>query len=102
MGDTALNEILLELERAISKWPAWPTDPLHAMAIVHEEVGELGKEVLQFVYEPHKSSRGAIYKEAIQAAAMLFRFIRELDNYHFQPGQMMNQDLHRVLEEFGR
>ena len=81
---TAVNSVIDELQRAVIKFPQWPTDPLHAMGIVAEEVGELAKEVLQFVYEPHKSSQEAIRKEALQAAAMLLRFIESLPVYEYR------------------
>ena len=81
---TVVNSVLDELQRAVIKFPQWPTDPLHAMGIVAEEVGELAKEVLQFVYEPQKSSREAIRKEALQAAAMLLRFLESLHVYEYR------------------
>ena len=40
----ALHEILAELERATEKFPTWPTDPLHALAVLGEEFDELTKE----------------------------------------------------------
>ena len=35
-ADTAIYE---ELDRAIAKFPTWPTDPLHALAVLGEEFG---------------------------------------------------------------
>lgn len=49
------HEVLDEIERAIAKFPTWPTDPLHALAVLGKEFGELTKAVLQSIYEPHKS-----------------------------------------------
>jgi NTP pyrophosphatase (non-canonical NTP hydrolase) len=43
-----------ELARAVAKFPTWPTDPLHALAVLGEEFGELTKAMLQHTYEPHK------------------------------------------------
>lgn len=68
-----------ELEKAILKFPTWPTDPLHAVAVVNEEIGELNKAILQYVYEPHKADGDEVRKEAIQAAAMTLRFLISLD-----------------------
>src|SRR5262245_39329369 len=48
--------ILEEVMRAVAKFPTWPTDPLHALAVLGEEFGELTKEMLQLTYEPHKTS----------------------------------------------
>jgi NTP pyrophosphatase (non-canonical NTP hydrolase) len=53
--ERALAEVREEIVRAIAKFPTWPTDPLHAVAVVCEEAGELTKATLQAVYERHKS-----------------------------------------------
>lgn len=81
-----MKAIHAELERAVAKFPTWPSDPLHALGVLHEEVGELSKEVLQLVYEPHKSSLAAVRKEAVQAAAMAVRFLMSLHTYQYLPG----------------
>lgn len=78
-----LLPVLAEIERATRKFPTWPTDPLHALGVVGEEFGELGKAVLQAVYEPHKSGRDQVRDEAIQTAAMAIRFIASLDAYDY-------------------
>lgn len=74
-------ELLAELDRAMTKFPTWPTDPLHALGVVNEEVGELSKAVLQAVYEPEKNPLAAVKSEAVQAAAMCLRFMASLDRY---------------------
>ena len=38
-----IEEINEEVMRAINKFPTWPTDPLHALAVLGEEYGELTK-----------------------------------------------------------
>jgi hypothetical protein len=76
--DAAIYE---ELDRAVAKFPTWPTDPLHALAVLGEEFGELTKAALQLTYEPGKSSREEVNAEAIQTAAMAIRFVRSLDVY---------------------
>lgn len=83
---TTIIKVLDEVRRATAKFPTWPTDPLHAMGVLHEEVGELSKEVLQLVYEPHKTSPAKVREEAIQAAAMALRFAMSLDAYDYTPG----------------
>jgi len=80
------EQVLAEVSAATTKFPTWPTDPLHAMAVVGEEVGELQKAVLQAVYEPHKSNPDDVRAEAIQVAAMAFRFLLSLDEYKYEPG----------------
>tara|TARA_R110000782_G_scaffold167129_9_gene259328 strand:- start:72852 stop:73169 length:318 start_codon:yes stop_codon:yes gene_type:complete len=76
-------EVFDEIERATAKFPAWPTDPLHAVAVLGEEFGELTKAVLQSIYEPHKSTPEDVREEAVQVAAMAFRFLASLDLYDY-------------------
>lgn len=89
-----LDEVLAELNRAMEKFPTWPTDPLHALAVLGEEYGELNKEVLQLTYEPHKSSPAAVREEAIQTAAMAIRFLLSLDSYTYWPSAQHQQEVH--------
>lgn len=84
-------EILAEVARATAKFPTWPTDPLHALAVLGEEFGELTKDVLQMTYEPHKTTPANIRTEALQTAAMALRFFASLDRYQFQPGVQHSQ-----------
>lgn len=84
--------VMAEVRRATAKFPTWPTDPLHALAVFGEEFGELTKETLQLTYEPHKSTVEDFRKEAQQTAAMALRFLASLDNYQFTPGQQHQQE----------
>lgn len=77
--------VMDEVSRATRKFPTWPDDPLHAVAILGEEFGELTKAVLQTIYEPHKVREGELRTEAIQTAAMALRFLASLDRYEFAP-----------------
>lgn len=81
---TTIDRIINEVERATRKFPTWPTDPLHALAVLGEEFGELTKAVLQQTYEPHKNLPGEVMKEAIQTAAMALRFAMSLDAYEHE------------------
>ncbi len=81
----------VELERAVKKFPTWPTDPLHALAVLGEEYGELTKSVLQYTYEPHKTSFEEIRSEAIQTAAMSIRFLMSLEAYEFSESEQHKQ-----------
>jgi NTP pyrophosphatase (non-canonical NTP hydrolase) len=83
---------LQEVERATLKFPEWPTDPLHAVAVLGEEFGELTKATLQAVYEPHKSTMADVREEAVQCAAMALRFIMSLDRY-----ELITADQHRQV-----
>ena len=77
--------VMDEVSRATRKFPTWPDDPLHAVAVLGEEFGELTKAVLQTIYEPHKVQEGELRTEAIQTAAMALRFLASLDRYEFAP-----------------
>lgn len=81
---TIVEEILKEVERATIKFPTWPTDPLHALAVLGEEYGELNKAMLQMVYEPTKVTHSDVRKEAIQTAAMALRLAMSLDVYEYR------------------
>lgn len=87
-----IARILDELRRAVTKFPTWPTDPLHALAVLGEEFGELTKATLQTTYEPHKSSHDDVRTEAIQTAAMALRFIISLERYEYTPGIQHQQE----------
>lgn len=87
------KDINEELFKAIQKFPTWPTDPIHAASVVMEEAGELVKEVNQLTYEPHKSSHESVRKEALQLAAMSFRFLLSLEKYEYIPGEQHEQNI---------
>lgn len=88
-----LSDVSAELLRAVRKFPEWPKDPLHALAIVGEEYGELTKAVLQHTYEPKKGvTREDIREEAIQTAAMILRFIMNLDDYTYSCSGMLRHE----------
>lgn len=80
-----ITDVFAELKRAEAKFPGFPVDPLHALAVLQEEVGEVQKAVLQSVYEPEKSSPGDIYDEGVQVAAMALRFLFSMGQYQYIP-----------------
>lgn len=84
--------VLTELIDATEKFPTWPTDPIHALAVIGEEYGELTQAVLQNVYEPHKCTPNEVKVEAIQTAAMALRFLMSLDTYEYVPSAQHEQD----------
>ncbi len=86
-----MKAVFDEVARATAKFPTWPTDPLHALAVVGEEFGELTKAVLQETYEPEKNAPGDVRKEAIQLAAMALRFVASLDEYDYVTGLQHQQ-----------
>ena len=89
--DQVIPEIMLELDKAQKKFPTWPTDPIHAVAVLGEEFGELTQAVLQAVYEKDKSGPKKVRKEAIQTAAMAVRFLLSLDEYEYTPTDQHRQ-----------
>lgn len=102
LGSSALfADVLREVERAMTKFPTWPTDPLHALAVLGEEYGELTKEVLQMTYEPHKSSLDAVRTEAVQTAAMALRFLASLGTYEYRAGVQHAQSANAKLRDAG-
>ena len=80
---TVEDAIAAELARAVAKYPTWPTDPLHALAVLGEEFGELTKAMLQLTYEAHKTNLDEVRTEAIQTAAMAIRLAKSLDTYTY-------------------
>lgn len=90
--DDAAGFAVAEVSRAMVKFPTWPTDPFHALAVVGEEFGELQKAVLQHSYETHKSVLlSDIRDEAIQLAAMALRFVVSLAAYRHAAGEQHDQ-----------
>jgi hypothetical protein len=69
----AIQLILAELDRARELHPNWPTDPIHAAAIVAEESGELVRAALRLTYEGGYG--GEMTTEAIQTAATCVRLL---------------------------
>lgn len=88
-----LLEIAKELDRAVEKFPEFPTDPLHALAVLGEEYGELNKAVLQYTYEPKKTSKEEIKSEAIQTAAMAIRFLISLEEFEYNQSRQHKQEI---------
>jgi len=87
-----IGEVIRELERATKKFPTWPTDPLHALAVLGEEYGELTKAALQLTYEPEKVTHEELQKEAVQVAAMALRFAASLDVYVYTKAEQHRQE----------
>ncbi len=89
---TVTEEVQAELQRAVAKFPTWPTDPFHALAVLGEEFGELTKAVLQHTYEPHKGVRPRdVRTEAIQTAAMALRWAMSLPVYEYRKAPQHTQ-----------
>lgn len=65
--------VTTELKEAEGKYPKWPKDFVHAAAIVGEESGELVRAANLYAWENGKYYD--MHKEAVQTAAMCFRFL---------------------------
>lgn len=91
MTDIMLQPVLAELRRAVEKYPEWPTDPLHALAILGEEFGELTKAMLQLTYEPWKTTHEDVRGEALQTAAMALRLLLSLERYEYRKSVQHDQ-----------
>ena len=86
----ALAASMAALERARAKHPHWPTDPIHAAAVIAEELGELQREVLQLTYEDRGSS-DRVREEALDVVAAALRFLISLDAYQCTPSPQHQQ-----------
>ncbi len=74
--------VLKELRKAEEKFPGFPTDPVHAAAIVAEEAGELVQAALDHSYMREGSP---MMKEASHVAAMGIRFLLSLRDMERRP-----------------
>lgn len=78
--DKIVDELKAELSKAEEKHPIWPTDAVHASAILNEEAGELTQSALDFHYGDTADVE-RMREEAIQVGAMALRFLKNLDGY---------------------
>lgn len=72
----AISQINDELAAAEKKHPTWPTDIIHASAILNEEAGELTQAAIDYHYDI--GSLEAIRREAAQVGAMAIRVLINL------------------------
>jgi hypothetical protein len=74
---TPQNRIAAELAAAKAKWPGWPDDTIHCVAIMIEEAGESMQAALDYVYD--NGSLDQLKKEVAQTGAMCIRILENLD-----------------------
>jgi hypothetical protein len=86
----AMKAILEEVAIASKKFPTWPTDAVHASAVVAEESGELTRAALQFNYE--NGGALSMMDEAIQTGAMAVRFLMSMEKYEITDTEQHRQD----------
>lgn len=76
--EKVIDLIFEELKRAEIKHPSWPSDVVHASAVIAEESGELTQACLDYFYnDSEKENYGTsrMREEAVQVGAMAIRFL---------------------------
>jgi len=84
LRSVAITQIREELSAAENKHPTWPTDTVHATAILNEEAGELTQAAIDYHY--HNGSLEKVRREAAQVGAMAIRVLINLP-YAKRPGE---------------
>ena len=74
-----IEKVLDEIVRAHEKFPSWPSDIIHASAIVAEKNGKLTQATLKSLYE--QGNPFDAEKEAIQVACTALRFLNNMAQY---------------------
>ena len=90
--EKAIKLILIELDYAKSKHPLYPTDPVHAIAIMAEEAGEAQQAAHDLTYGGKHADK--LFNEIIQTGAMAIRAL--INFHHFKPvrsNQVSDKDL---------
>ena len=85
MSTSVEQQVLLEVATMLNTCrqvhPQYPTDPIHAAAVVTEEAGELAQAVNDWVYDKKLyDPTPFVEQEALQTAASAVRFIVALRN----------------------
>ena len=75
--DSIIDDIHDEYCRACKKWPSWPDDLIHQLAILIEESGEAMREALRYQYDEGATIED-LRKELIQTGAMAIRCLINL------------------------
>jgi len=97
-NDPIFNAIAQEIVKATEKFPQWPDRLIDAGNIVAEEAGELSKACLQRTYEKDKCSWDDVRMEAIQTAAMCYRFLASLHLVNDDAGSQHNQPVPETIK----
>lgn len=85
------------IKKAEQLHPQWPHDPLHASALISEEVGELSQACTDFCYPEDSNKRIRVterdmMEEAIHVAVTAIRFIAHLHTYTKQNSYPLEQE----------
>lgn len=76
LRSVAITQIQEELAAAEKKHPAWPTDTVHASAILNEEAGKLTQAAIDYHY--HNGSLEKVRSYAARVGAMAVRVLINL------------------------
>ena len=79
MSDAVIEMVWRELERAVKKVPTWPSDPIHAVAVMVEESGEAMQAALDYYYL--RGDLASLEAELVQTAAMCLRALLYSNTY---------------------
>jgi len=79
-NDKVIHDVFEELRKAEDKFPGFPEDPVHAVAVLNEESGEAMQAALDFYYHREENT-DKLRKELCQTAAMAIRALLHLDYY---------------------
>ncbi|MFZ1871929.1 MAG: hypothetical protein WAU54_03925 [Chania sp.] len=77
--ENAVTDMIVEYHSAVGQHTNWPTDAVHAAAILGEESGETLQAALNFHYG--NGDADSMVEEAIQTGAMAIRFIINAGTY---------------------
>jgi hypothetical protein len=80
----SMELVLAHLRLAEEQHPDWPTDPIHAAAVVSEEAGELVRACNRLAYEGAKVEEAI--EEAAQTAAMGIRLLMNINTINKSHG----------------
>lgn len=80
--DAYFSDLLLEYAKAEAKHSGWPSDVIHASAILNEEAGKLTQACIDATYSCGLSSeddKARMRRYAARVGAMALRFTEGLD-----------------------
>ena len=77
-SNKVIDLIICELKKAEEKHPGWPTDRIHAVSIIAEEVDEAMQEAIDITYFQNGSEERLI-KELAQTGAMAIRALKSIE-----------------------
>lgn len=83
----AVSAILVEHQRAVEKWPEWPTDTTHAAAILAGEGGECLKAANHHREGRRTEGKDSLFMVAVEATQAGAMAVRLLENHSMKAAQ---------------